>query len=37
MEESRALSGHEPRYRLIDDAELLLTVRAAAPESSPAS
>jgi len=37
MEESRALSGHEPRYRLIDDAELLLTVRAAAPESPPAS
>jgi len=30
MEESRALSGREPLYRLIDDAELLLTIWAAA-------
>jgi predicted HTH transcriptional regulator len=29
LQESKKLSGHEPEYRLIDDAELLLTIRAA--------
>lgn len=31
LERSLELSGMEPRYRLIDDAELLLTVWAAGP------
>ncbi len=31
LEKSRNLSGREPVYRLIDDAELLLTIYAAAP------
>ncbi|MEE8584062.1 MAG: ATP-binding protein [Acidobacteriota bacterium] len=31
LEESRKLSGREPEYRLIDDAELLLTIWAAKP------
>ena len=33
LEESRELSGRDPIYRLIDDAELLLTIWAATPES----
>lgn len=33
MEESRRLSGRDPVYRLIDDAELLLTIWAAKPAS----
>jgi len=35
MEESRRLSGRDPVYRLIDDAELLLTIWAAAPLGAP--
>lgn len=31
LEESRNLSGREPEYRLLDDAEVLLTIFAAAP------
>lgn len=31
VEESRRLSGREPEYRLVDDAEVLLTIFAAAP------
>jgi len=34
LEESQKLSGRIPEYRLIDDAELLLTIWAAVPESS---
>jgi ATP-dependent DNA helicase RecG len=33
LEESRKLSGRDPVYRLIDDAELLLTIWAATPPS----
>jgi len=33
LEESRKLSGRDPIYRLIDDAELLLTIWAAKPRS----
>ena len=33
LEESRKLSGRDPIYRLIDDAELLLTIWAATPPS----
>lgn len=31
LEESRRLSGREPEYRMIDDAEVLLTIHAAEP------
>ena len=31
LEESRKLSGRDPEYQLIDDAELLLTIWAAKP------
>ena len=31
LEESRKLSGRDPEYRLIDEAELLLTIYAAEP------
>ena len=34
LEESRKLSGRDPEYRLIDDAELLLTIWAAKPADS---
>lgn len=34
LDESRALSGREPVYRLIDDAELLLTIFAAEPPAN---
>lgn len=37
LEESRKLSGRDPIYRLIDDAELLLTIWAAKPSSPSAS
>ena len=36
LERSRLLSGREPRYRLIDDAELLLTIWAAGPDGDTA-
>ncbi len=35
LEESRRLSGREPEYRLIDDAELLLTIWSATSEGIP--
>lgn len=31
LEESRRLSGREPEYRMIDNAEVLLTIHAAEP------
>ena len=35
LEESETLSGRMPEYRLIDDAELLLTIHAADPMRMP--